>query len=48
MDTTNKTIDLHTISKVSTDEKFETDEILLIENPNRHVIFPIKYFDIWE
>lgn len=24
------------------------DEILLRENPNRYVIFPIKYYDIWE
>lgn len=26
----------------------ETDEILLRENPNRYVIFPIKYPDIWQ
>jgi ribonucleoside-diphosphate reductase subunit M2 len=26
----------------------ETDEILLKENPNRYVIFPIKYQDMWE
>ena len=25
----------------------ETDEILLRDNPNRYVIFPIKYQDIW-
>ena len=25
-----------------------TDEILLRENPNRYVIFPINYHDIWE
>lgn len=27
---------------------FETDEILLRDNPNRYVIFPIKYQDIWD
>ncbi|VDN43188.1 unnamed protein product [Gongylonema pulchrum] len=26
----------------------EEDEILLAENPNRFVIFPIKYHDIWD
>lgn len=27
---------------------FETDEILLRDNPNRYVIFPIKHQDIWD
>ncbi|RPB29858.1 ribonucleoside-diphosphate reductase small chain A [Terfezia boudieri ATCC MYA-4762] len=30
------------------DEENEADEPLLVENPNRFVLFPIKYHEIWQ
>ncbi|XP_040575898.1 ribonucleoside-diphosphate reductase subunit M2 [Lepeophtheirus salmonis] len=35
------------ITKLTLDDDSKTDEPLLRENPNRFVILPIEYFDIW-
>lgn len=32
----------------STETRGKEEEILLAENPNRFVIFPIKFHDIWD
>jgi len=36
------------VAEAVQDEENEADEPLLVENPNRFVLFPIKYHEIWQ